>query len=141
MAKTYPAKQKNNGSLHRFLSFLSSKPKLEIPIACGLALLTYLLYALFGWSDIKPLALIMSPILSLLLAAGCFFILFLQKKNPTCPAGLLDILTLIGFLFSLFGTVFSMIEMIIDINRFFLCTPGVFLLFAALVFFQNKWNR
>ena len=86
--------------MRKILDKMFGNRKLSFIVPIAIALLMYLLFALFGKADDKTDLMIVTPIVSIIGFFGIFLVVIIQVKNPMCPEWFLnfgELLFAIGF--------------------------------------------
>ena len=100
--------------MRKTLDAMFANKKLSILIPLLSAAAVYLLFLLFGMSDEKINILLRTPFLSAFWFFGCFFIVFVQVKNSSCPEWFLNLaellFTIVPGIYSVIGAVFFVIS-------------------------------
>jgi len=127
--------------MRNILDKLFENKKLSIIIPWCVSVAAYLLYAVLGKAEGKNEILLITPIVAVFWFFGCFLVVFVQVKNPSCPEWFLNFFELAATLFfESISIVFTLIFIFSGFQNFspFFCAGLV--TYASVAWAHNKRN-
>lgn len=128
--------------LRVFLDKVFAKPTIKIALLLFLAVSSYLLFALFGQGEDKRTPLIGIPFLCVLVFGVVYLLLWVQLKNPLCPAKFLNLFEVIFLIGLLICTVSLTVQFLSDLRfGYTFSLPCCLCALAGLTLFHSRRNR
>ena len=128
--------------MRKLLDKIFQNKKLSIFIPLTIAVLIYLLFALFGTAEDKSNLLIAIPIGCVFWFFGVFLVVYVQVKNKSCPEGFLNFAEFVATLFfGIYSIVDAIFVVISGFQNFTPITAAGLLTYASIAWAHSKRTK